>query len=314
MKSPKTDGGFTLVELLVVIGIIAVLISVLLPALAKARSQAQTVRCLSNIRQVGQGLLMYANANGGTLPPFVYRNTAATPAYPWQNPHPVDGQDWSGLRASWFTILIDDKFITADVDQNATVNTPLPDNEQRPTKSVLLCPSGSSQSAYYPDLYDTAPRPFTSIWVNPGTARPMPFDGRMLGYWRHQSPVTLRFHDSSYAVNGSWDDDKSPMPRFPWDSVTTTAAKRKLWKVGQIDDASSTWLLADGVYAHRSSSLLWGLAARHNNKKVANFLFADGHAESINISTWYGQTFNSSDYNKARSSTFPKWKVKAANS
>jgi prepilin-type N-terminal cleavage/methylation domain-containing protein/prepilin-type processing-associated H-X9-DG protein len=61
--------GFTLVELLVVIGIIALLISMLLPALNRAREAANTVACLANLRQIGQGLLMYANAHHGRMPP-----------------------------------------------------------------------------------------------------------------------------------------------------------------------------------------------------------------------------------------------------
>jgi prepilin-type N-terminal cleavage/methylation domain-containing protein/prepilin-type processing-associated H-X9-DG protein len=60
--------GFTLVELLVVIGIIAVLIAIVLPAFAKAREQSKRASCLANLRSIGQAMILYANDHRDRLP------------------------------------------------------------------------------------------------------------------------------------------------------------------------------------------------------------------------------------------------------
>src|SRR5688572_8951045 len=84
----RERAGFTLIELLVVIAIIAILAAILFPVFAQAREKARQSSCLSNFRQLGLGMMMYAQDYDESLP-IAY----------W-------GPDWCGATSSWRQTLI----------------------------------------------------------------------------------------------------------------------------------------------------------------------------------------------------------------
>jgi prepilin-type N-terminal cleavage/methylation domain-containing protein/prepilin-type processing-associated H-X9-DG protein len=86
-------GGFTLTELLVVVGLIAVLISLLLPAVSKARAAANASACLSNLRQMGTAWSMYVAENRGRLPEY-FDAVGPTPDVAWKS-------YWPGILDSY---------------------------------------------------------------------------------------------------------------------------------------------------------------------------------------------------------------------
>jgi len=111
--------GFTLVELLVVIGIIALLVSILLPVLNRAKEAGNTVKCLSQLSQVGKACQIYSNDNKGYTIPGAYKNP--------------DGS----TKESWATILVNGKYLPVPNP------TPLTTTEVTPPQtSVFYCPNG----------------------------------------------------------------------------------------------------------------------------------------------------------------------------
>src|SRR5688500_833652 len=79
--SRRRSAAFTLVELLVVIGIIAVLFSLLLPSLYKARKHARTAQCLSNVRQISLGAMQYWQESKGFSPYYTGSGTPTSPPF-----------------------------------------------------------------------------------------------------------------------------------------------------------------------------------------------------------------------------------------
>jgi prepilin-type N-terminal cleavage/methylation domain-containing protein/prepilin-type processing-associated H-X9-DG protein len=140
----RRRGGFTLVELLVVIGIIALLMSILLPALAKARASAKEVQCESNLKQLGMGMMMYCDQNKGLMP-FDSNNGS------YSNPLDYDGNNYQCLGMNgtgmWFNAVLPMINLPAYYDTlNGNPNTP---GEPVPTlgdNSVLICPSATAMA------------------------------------------------------------------------------------------------------------------------------------------------------------------------
>jgi prepilin-type N-terminal cleavage/methylation domain-containing protein/prepilin-type processing-associated H-X9-DG protein len=181
--------AFTLVELLVVIGIIAILVGVLLPALTKARQAAMEVQSASNLRQFGFGFQIYADANQGFLPEdgpdgsnngsqLIGRLTPNSASFDSNGQYVPTGIDDPCLWYNAIPPLVNNKsyasmIAAAGANPNGSI---LPDVG---VNSIWVCPAaGPPSSLFAGETYATNPN-YYAVW---GT-------GNGFGFTKHQFPV-----------------------------------------------------------------------------------------------------------------------------
>jgi prepilin-type N-terminal cleavage/methylation domain-containing protein len=158
--------GFTLIEVLVVVAIIALLVAILLPSLAKAREQARAEQCLSNLDQLGSGVMMYTVENRSYLPGpihgLLYRDTQLL-----KEREVADGRFWFKVNLPYFLMkYMGDRNTPGMLDKVATCPT-------AEKIDVVKPPEASSPSAV--TAYNLEPGHYVAN-TGPGAANGMPRD------------------------------------------------------------------------------------------------------------------------------------------
>ncbi len=270
--------GFTLIELLVVVAIITILVGILLPSVSQARAQAITIKCRTNLRQIGQGLVLYSNQNDDYLIPSYNLPWApgATTNIAGGPDQPLDG---------WAPIL----------DRDGVV----PSNE-KDTNTIFYCPNTvdvegmkdgqTGTDPYKPQGWTDWPLKMTVVGGDsaPKVAVKIPERGFnkiiRTSYWINAyNPIgnnvsDIPSLDLHYTASVGFGPDTSPSKNF------IELRKMKHPRPCQLIVAS------DGVYMGRQSVTRLGdtnsrIGYRHPGMSrlngLANLVLADGHAEAI---------------------------------
>lgn len=230
--------AFTLVELLVVIGIIAVLIGILLPSLSRARASAQQVKCAASLQQIGLGFQMYANEFNGACPPAKLNVTDSTYTI-------GDDAFAKGANIMWYNFIAPEvnaaNMGVANSSSTAgTVSSGYQASQSRKRNVLWGCPTFEGYSRYASRAGDDVNETHTGYGMN---AYPKFGDDQA--------------YDPTGAVGGSENNGGSKAPDVNQISMTGGAVKSGNWfKMNAYTRAADKGLVADcSVWFYESLSV-----------------------------------------------------------
>ena len=264
--------GFTLVELLVVIGVIAVLVSLLLPALSRARASASALKCNSNLRQIGVAMRMYANDNKNVIIPALY----------------VDPNNTSTEQKNWALILMEGKYLPPQSKPggNGAFDGP---------GTVLVCPDyvAERSTTYSPSSQrDAAGARFWRIAAA----------GSAVGDTTYGVNATVDFGATLSVPNFR----RFPFVRVPMAGGPGGALVTQLHKWTEIRKSSELVMVFDGIWLLNANMNRVNL--RHNRNRFANAVFADGHVESL-PAKMIPPSVSGSAASVTQAVPYPKWRL-----